>query len=135
MPSLVIGNTGAYVGEAMVGSRFEFVVSAIIAGIDSAQAEGTGWDARRSTIIPESAVVRTSDTVVTITLAADASYNITAQETITATVPSAALVSGGPLTASPTFTIDAAAAGGSVIASPLIYSVPLKSKLRGLITS
>jgi len=50
---------------------------------DSAQAEAAGWDARESVILADAAFVRTSDTVVTITLQADAGYAITANETIT----------------------------------------------------
>lgn len=85
---------------------FEGVRQAIILGLDSAQNEATGWDAEVKVKIPVTDVVRTSDTVVTITLTAEAAYDITAQETITAIVPVAALVSGGPLTATPAFTID-----------------------------
>ncbi len=86
---------------------FDDVRAAIIAGIDSAQAEGTGWDALRSTIAASS-VVRTSDRVVTITLPAIATYDITAQETLTATVPASALQTEASEVASPTFTIDTA---------------------------
>lgn len=52
-------------------------------------------------------VVRTSDTVVTITLDAQAVYDITAPETITVTVPASALASVGDLTATPTLEIIA----------------------------
>jgi hypothetical protein len=40
-------------------------------------------------------------------LQAQADYDITAQETITATIPAAALTGGAQIVASPTFTIDA----------------------------
>jgi hypothetical protein len=79
---------------------------AILDGLVSAQAEGTGWNALLSTI-PVTAVVRTSGTVVTITLPALGSYNITADETITCTVPAAALTAAVPLIAAPTMTIVA----------------------------
>ncbi len=82
----------------------------IIDGLDSAQAEGTGWDAVVKTGQSVSDVVRTSDSVVTITLDAFGSYNITAQETITATVPATALLGEQSSIASPTFTIDASVA-------------------------
>jgi hypothetical protein len=49
-------------------------------------------------------VVRTSDTVVTITLPAFGTYNITAGETITVTVPATA-VTGDAIVATPTFDI------------------------------
>jgi len=97
--------------------------SAIVSGIDSAQSEGTGWDARRSTIIPVANVVRTSDTVCTITFAADASYDITAQETVTVTIPAAALTGGVALVGTPTFTIDAGASiSGATLAATLLFA-------------
>jgi hypothetical protein len=66
-------------------------------------------------------VVRTSDTVVTITLDAFASYNITATETITATVPGTALLLGTGAVASPTFTVSAT--GGAVVHNLLTLGV------------
>ena len=80
----------------------------IIDGLDSAQAEGNGWDLVVKAGLAVTDVVRTSDTVVTITLPAFASYNITATETITAKVPATALVlSGSDVTGSPTFDVTA----------------------------
>lgn len=99
------------------GATFDAQRQAIIDGLDSAQAEAAGWDAERSNI-PVTAVVRTSDTVVTITLPALAGYEITAHETVTATIPAAALVtSASPIVASPTFQITAASgiASGKVL--------------------
>lgn len=73
------------------GATFNATRQAIIDGLDSAQSELTGWnnEVRDKEVV--TAVVRTSDTVVTITLTAQAGYNITATETITVTVPAAAL--------------------------------------------
>ena len=51
-------------------------------------------------------VTRTSATVVTIILPAFASYDITADETMTVTVPASAVASGGPITATPTFNVN-----------------------------
>ena len=80
----------------------------IIDGLDSAQAEGNGWDLVVKAGLAVTDVVRTSDTVVTITLPAFASYNITATESITAKVPATALVlSGSDVTGSPTFDVTA----------------------------
>jgi hypothetical protein len=79
---------------------------AIIDGLDSAQAEATGWNAEVRDKQLVAGVVRTSDTVCTITLDAQAAYDVTAQETITVTVPATALVGAAPLTGSPTFTVD-----------------------------
>lgn len=94
--------------ELMPSTPFNDARQAIINGLDSAQAEGTGWDAVVKAGLAVTAVVRTSDTIVTITLSAFGSYNITAQETITVTIPAAALTSGGPTAGTPTFTIDTA---------------------------
>jgi len=96
-----------YALRPAVTTPFTDARAAIASGCDSAQSEGTGWDARRSTILPTANVVRTSDTVATLTFAADATYNITAQETVTCTVPAAALDTNAAIASSPTFTIDA----------------------------
>jgi hypothetical protein len=99
-------DTWAAAGTGPIGSTA--TTQAIIDGIDSAQAEGTGWDAEvKANLVPATDVVRTSDTVCTITLPAEAAYDITAQETITATIPAAALnTSASSVVAAPTFTID-----------------------------
>lgn len=87
------------------GATFNAVRQAIIDGFVSAQSEADGWNAQRANI-SVTAVVRTSDTIVTITLPELADYDTTAQETITATVPASATEYGQALVASPTFTID-----------------------------
>ena len=78
----------------------------IINGISSAQSEATGWNLVPQASQTTAGVIRTSDTVVTITWDAFPTYNITAQETITVTVPSTALTSGLAIVASPTFYIS-----------------------------
>lgn len=83
-------------------SAFDSIRVDIIAGLDSAQSEITGWNAEVRDKEVVTAVVRTSDTVVTITLSASADYNITASETITVTVPASALNGGVPIIATPT---------------------------------
>ena len=88
------------------GTLFDNQRDEIALGIDSAQSEGTGWDAVVKVGIDVGDVVRTSSTVVTITLDAEATYNITAQETITATIPSTATAYGNTIIATPTFTVD-----------------------------
>ena len=89
------------------GATFDAQRQNIIDGIDSAQAETFGWDAEIKAKEVVGAVVRTSSTVVTITLSAASAYDITAQETITATIPATALVtSASAVVASPTFTVD-----------------------------
>jgi len=83
----------------------------ILNGLDSAQSEGYGWDIEVKAKEVVTAVVRTSNTVVTITLTAQPGYDITAREVITVTVPASALISGGPLTGTPTFTVDPVSGG------------------------
>lgn len=101
----VTGDTWVASGATFDGQRQN-----IINGIDSAQAEATGWDAEVKAKEVVGAVVRTSNTVVTITLSAQIGYNITATETITATIPATALSAGNAIVATPTFDITAAAA-------------------------
>lgn len=93
------------------GGTFDAQRQNIINGMDSAQAEATGWDAVVKATAAVTDVVRTSASVVTITLEAFATYNITANETITVTVPSTALLLGAAVVASPTFNVTAVVAG------------------------
>jgi hypothetical protein len=83
----------------------------LINGIDSGSSEGTGWDAVVKANMDYNDVTRTSDTVVTITLGAEATYDITSNETITVTVPATAVAGGSPIVATPTFDITTVAAG------------------------
>lgn len=81
------------------GAEFDAQRQAIIDGFVSAQSEANGWNAERANI-PLTDVVRTSDTVVTITLSALATYSITQNEFITVTVPGSAIdLVGTPLEA------------------------------------
>ena len=82
------------------------ITTDLIAGIDSDLGETFGWDAVVRDGLTFNDVVRTSDTVVTITLPAFASYNIGADETITVTVPATAVASAGAIVATPTFTAE-----------------------------
>lgn len=82
----------------------------IIDGLDSAGAEVFGWNAEVRDKLDVSAVVRTSDTVVTITLTAAAAYAIDSDETITVTVPASSLTtSSSDVTGQQTFTVTAQA--------------------------
>lgn len=87
---------------------FDLQRDEIIAGCDSNQSEASGWDAVPKVNQSLGGVVRTSATVVTITWDAFATYDITANETITVTVPSTAVTSALSKVGSPTFTISAA---------------------------
>lgn len=95
------------------GAPFNAQRQTILDNLNSAQSEPLGWDAWIA-IHNLATVVRTSDTVVTITLDPIADYNITAQETITVTAPSSAVTSGVSMVASPTFTIDTGGAAATV---------------------
>ena len=99
---------GATVGEDNA------ITTALINGIDSAQSEATGWDALVKANLDFNDVTRTRDTVVTITLGAEAAYNISADETITVTVPASAVGSGGAIVAAPTFDVTAASISAAV---------------------
>jgi hypothetical protein len=88
------------------GAAFTAVRQAILDGLNSDGAETFGWNNEVRDKQSVTGVVRTSNKIVTITLTAAAAYDITATETITATVPEAALAEPtGPVIASPTFTI------------------------------
>lgn len=110
--TIIITLTGDTWIAAGAGS-FDLQRDEIIAGITSAQSEATGWNLVPKVLQSLGGVVRTSDTVVTVTLDAFATYNITAQETITVTVPSTAVTGGVAIIASPTFTVSTA--GGGII--------------------
>ena len=97
----LVGDTWAAAGAAFNAQRQN-----IIDGLDSAQAEALGWNAEVRDKEVVTAVVRTSDTVVTITLTASPLYDITTQETITVTVPATAVALGNAVVATPAFTVD-----------------------------
>lgn len=75
---------------------------AILDGLVSSGAEINGWDAQSFAV---GDVVRTSDTVVTITLSAAAGYTVPATETITTTAAANAMVFGAGIVAPETFDI------------------------------
>ena len=89
------------------GATFDAQRQNIINGRTSAQSELLGWNNVVKALQGVAGVVRTSDSVVTITLDAQITYNITATETITVTVPSTALTLGVQRIATPTFTVSA----------------------------
>ena len=78
----------------------------IINGLVSAQAEAFGWNAVVQATQTVAGVVRASNTQVVITLDAFAAYNITANETITVTIPATAVTSAGAMVAG-TFDVTA----------------------------
>ena len=85
------------------GATFDAQRQNILDGLVSNKNEATGFNAMAFAV---GNVVRTSNTVVTITLGAEATYNIVQTETITCTVPASALVTSDvPLISSVRFTI------------------------------
>lgn len=118
--TIIITLTGDTWIAAGAGS-FDLQRAAILQGLDSAQSEALGWNLIVRDLEVVTAVVRTSDTVVTITLSAAVTYNITAQETITVTVPASALTGAVALTATPTFTV-ATAAGAYILGTAIMHS-------------
>lgn len=93
------------------GGTFDGQRQNIINGLNSAGAEAAGWNAVVRATAAVTDVVRTSASVVTITLEAFATYNITANETITVTVPATALLLNSAIVGAPTFTISAVVGG------------------------
>lgn len=90
---------------AALGATFDAERQGIIDGLVSAQSEAAGWNAVLRPTIPVSGVVRTSDTVVTITLPVASAYAILADENITATIPASATDDLVAIVAEPAFTI------------------------------
>jgi hypothetical protein len=88
------------------GATFDAQRQNILDGLNSSGNESTGWNNVVRDAMAVTTVVRTSDTVVTVTLTAAATYDITANETITATIPATALTGGVAIVADPTFTIS-----------------------------
>lgn len=107
------------------GATFNAQRQAILDGLDSATGGGTAWNAQVRDLMGVATVVRTSATVVTIMLTAAAAYAITIAETITVTVPGAAVVGGNPLIATPTFTITPTSMGCEVETIGLSQDDPL----------
>jgi len=86
---------------------FESERQNIIDGLDAGTSQTYGWNNEVRDNESTSAVVRTNDTTVTITLSASAAYNPFTDETITVTIPGTAVTGGSQITASPTFAVTA----------------------------
>ena len=105
------------------GPTFDAQRQAIIDGLDSDGAEATGWNAEVRDKEVVGAVVRTSDTVVTITLSAAPAYDIASGETITVTVPASALAGAQAVVGTPTFIASATPVGGIVARNSKMVSL------------
>jgi len=99
------------------GATFNAQRQAYIDHFVSAQSEAAGWNAIRSGI-PVTAVARTSDTIVTLTLPA-LPMNITANDVVTHTVPAEILTGGLDIVATPTITFTPVAQWGADGAIPV----------------
>jgi hypothetical protein len=88
------------------GAAFDAVRQDIIDGLDSAGGEANGWNNEVRDKQGVGGVIRTNATTVTITLDAQAAYDIAASETITVTVPASAVTSAGAIVATPTFDVE-----------------------------
>lgn len=92
------------------GAAFDAQRQNIIDGLDAAASPANGWNNEVRDVIDVTTVVRTSDTVVTITVPATAAYDISTDEIITVTAPATALVtSASNVTATPTLSVTAVA--------------------------
>lgn len=83
------GDTWAAAGTGPIGSTAD--TQALIDGITAIENEALGWNNEVRDKELTSAVVRTSDTVATITLSAASAYAITDTENITITIPNEVL--------------------------------------------
>ena len=109
--TLIITLTGN-TWDANVGSDHQDTVD-LIAGLDSGGAEAAGWDAVVKANLVYTDITRDSDTQVTILLGAEATYSITATETITVTIPASCLTNAVEIVATQTFNIyDSPVASG-----------------------
>ena len=91
------------------GATFDAQRQNIIDGITSNKSETNGWDAEiaLTRIIAVANVVRTSDTIVTITFVLDTIYDVTERELISTVIPASALTTSAvTLNAKPDFSIN-----------------------------
>ena len=92
----------------VTGIPFNQIRQIVLNGVTSAQTEITGWNKEVRDKESITSVIRTSNTVVTITWSAAPSYDVTQNEVITVIVPDEALVSStSPVTATPTIGVTA----------------------------
>ena len=106
------GDTFKAAGTGPIGSTAD--TQALIDGFDAASSPTNGWNNEVRDKAATTEVVRTSSTVATWTVAAQAGYDISAQEVITGTIPTDVLVTGaGAITGTPTFTVDPVSSGTS----------------------
>ena len=104
------------------GALFNAQRQAIINGLTSSSSQTNGWNAQVKANLAVTDVVRTSNTVVTITLDAEPGYAVTANETVTVTVPGSALAGAVGSIATPTFTVTSQTASAALSGTILTAS-------------
>lgn len=118
-------DTWKVAGTGPIGSTAD--TQEIIDGATAALTPTFGWNNEVRDKALTSEIARTSPTVMTWALGAQAGYNISILESITFTIPSAGLTSGGdPVVATPNFTIltdDGVLAAGSSITQSVVESI------------
>ena len=106
-------------GHTHAGDSFLPLTSAIaqdiIDGLTSAQNEDDGWNNRVRDQLQTPSVTRVSDGIMRIDLPAFGAYSITANETVTATLPASAFTLGAAIAANPTITVTNVAVVGTAI--------------------
>jgi len=119
---------------AAAGTVFDALRQSFLNGLTSSSSGANSFATAVAAICAVTDVVRTSSTVVTITLDAAASYGIVADDTVTITIPALAVVNSnsatlqGPLTpvTAPTFVVTAGvptiAMTGTIVAGGVLES-------------
>jgi len=122
------------------GNTFNDARQAIIDGLDSAQSESDGWNVQVRDKLELAAVTRINSKIVTILLPASSAYSVSANETITVTIPASSLANrSNAIAASPTFTVTADTQTGTEIVNtdsttlvPVNYEICQVSGIRVL---
>lgn len=94
------------------GATFNAQRQNIIDGITASVTSTNGWNNEVRDNLDVTAVERSSDTVVIVTLSAQAGISITADETITITIPASATSLSDPLVGIPQITLSASSSIG-----------------------
>lgn len=120
--------------KPLINTPFNNVRQEIINGMVGDSSDPHNWNVEVKGKISVNDVVRTNNTVCTITLDAEAGYDITANETVTMTMPNNALNGGNSCVATPSFVIAAASSGGGpTITYPQLEHVFYRGARRGIL--
>lgn len=117
----LFNDTWAAAGTGPIGSTAD--TQALIDGFTAATTPANGWNNEVRNKEPTSIVVRTSNTVATLTFTTAASaYDISADETITVTIPAVVLVtSGDAIVADAPFDVTNETAGSPISVIEMYY--------------